>query len=1023
MYRNINTITILSDDMSEQRFKKKCLVCGDKALGKNFDALSCESCKAFFRRTALKNIELRCEFSDSCKIDVYTRRFCMKCRLRKCFEIGMKKEWILTSDAKKERKQKIELNKKRKQSVGSVGQSSDSTMTSSPGSSSQSCDDSTAGLEIPDTFDALDLDLDLNLDLDIDEINTQITEIEKYIEVDEEVVDGNGDDDWDEISDETYEKAVELEFSVLPIARPVTNHFTFNELEANKLAELFSATSFFHEKQTPFASQSLATTDQDLMNCMSFKFEQQIHRIIKMSKAFTAFNSIIEADKMTLIREGVLDLFCIRSVPLYDHVNKSLDDEKSVIFDLEAFKKMPINVYELYVKFLNQICKEWESDPIVLDLLTAIVLFNPDRPKIENKQFVNLGNNFKLNMTKKDPDHMSPLMKELFVEPNTSEKYVDCMGDNNSTKIIMNEREMSEICGVCGDKANVSRPDDSINDLNYNSFHESFAKDIARDETMDSMSVTYARRPITDYRNNFNEIEGKRITELLSATNEMRRSSPDGRTCLIKHPLIEEACKAWAHKCVQEVDKLVKMSKCLVAFNRICDNDRIALIKYGSVEERNNSVVLRMDLLKEYRKSLFDAYDRFIRHIGPEWDSDTIIIDLLTAIVIFNPNRPDLMDKQQVQVEREIYMQLLLRYLLLRYRCDRESTSKLWQAHQRNYRLKDPKLVPPLLREVFEVGYTGKLGNSDFIKSCLICGDRATGYNFNAEWILNSEQKNIRRNKIEENRQKRKNSTRDDGDNTSTDSSFAHFTNQIEKMVTKLMDNSRPILSSNVISDAIYEMSVIPIARPVNPLTDQLNDIEMNRLAQLLNAMLVLKSPIIAITSEAMTEDDGCDVWRYHCEQEILKITKMSKLLEPFQKLCPNDQIALVKYGCVEMHFLRLTIHYNFDNEYWSVNIPEWESDPIILDILTAILLFNPDRPNLLYREMVKLQQHIYMYLLQRYVMTRYPTKYESNTKFMRLMSTMIDLNIVRESHVKHMELEAYKLSPLLREICDLVFK
>ena len=33
---------------------KVCGVCGDKALGCNFDAISCESCKAFFRRNALK---------------------------------------------------------------------------------------------------------------------------------------------------------------------------------------------------------------------------------------------------------------------------------------------------------------------------------------------------------------------------------------------------------------------------------------------------------------------------------------------------------------------------------------------------------------------------------------------------------------------------------------------------------------------------------------------------------------------------------------------------------------------------------------------------------------------------------------------------------------------------------------------------------------------------------------------------------------------------------------------------------
>jgi len=36
------------------RSDRLCAVCGDKALGCNFDAVSCESCKAFFRRNAFK---------------------------------------------------------------------------------------------------------------------------------------------------------------------------------------------------------------------------------------------------------------------------------------------------------------------------------------------------------------------------------------------------------------------------------------------------------------------------------------------------------------------------------------------------------------------------------------------------------------------------------------------------------------------------------------------------------------------------------------------------------------------------------------------------------------------------------------------------------------------------------------------------------------------------------------------------------------------------------------------------------
>ena len=41
--------------VSGKEEKLVCLVCGDKALGCNFDAVSCESCKAFFRRNALKS--------------------------------------------------------------------------------------------------------------------------------------------------------------------------------------------------------------------------------------------------------------------------------------------------------------------------------------------------------------------------------------------------------------------------------------------------------------------------------------------------------------------------------------------------------------------------------------------------------------------------------------------------------------------------------------------------------------------------------------------------------------------------------------------------------------------------------------------------------------------------------------------------------------------------------------------------------------------------------------------------------
>ena len=52
--------------LGNQKKDKTCLVCGDKALGYNFNAVSCESCKAFFRRNAHKVSLKTTKMTDSC---------------------------------------------------------------------------------------------------------------------------------------------------------------------------------------------------------------------------------------------------------------------------------------------------------------------------------------------------------------------------------------------------------------------------------------------------------------------------------------------------------------------------------------------------------------------------------------------------------------------------------------------------------------------------------------------------------------------------------------------------------------------------------------------------------------------------------------------------------------------------------------------------------------------------------------------------------------------------------------------
>ncbi|KAF7642968.1 hypothetical protein LDENG_00247300 [Lucifuga dentata] len=73
-----------------------CVVCGDKASGYHYNALTCEGCKGFFRRSITKNAVYKCKSGGNCEMDMYMRRKCQECRLSKCKEMGMLAECLLT---------------------------------------------------------------------------------------------------------------------------------------------------------------------------------------------------------------------------------------------------------------------------------------------------------------------------------------------------------------------------------------------------------------------------------------------------------------------------------------------------------------------------------------------------------------------------------------------------------------------------------------------------------------------------------------------------------------------------------------------------------------------------------------------------------------------------------------------------------------------------------------------------------------------------------------------------------------
>ncbi|KAM4602866.1 oxysterols receptor LXR-alpha isoform 1-T2 [Polymixia lowei] len=88
-----------------------CSVCGDKASGFHYNVLSCEGCKGFFRRSVIKGAQYSCKNNGRCEMDMYMRRKCQQCRLRKCREAGMLEQCVLSEEqirVKKMKKQQEE---------------------------------------------------------------------------------------------------------------------------------------------------------------------------------------------------------------------------------------------------------------------------------------------------------------------------------------------------------------------------------------------------------------------------------------------------------------------------------------------------------------------------------------------------------------------------------------------------------------------------------------------------------------------------------------------------------------------------------------------------------------------------------------------------------------------------------------------------------------------------------------------------------------------------------------------------
>lgn len=483
-------------DARKKGSAKVCGVCGDHALGSNFNAITCESCKAFFRRNALKTKEFKCPFSDNCKVDIITRRFCQKCRLKKCFNIGMKKEWIMSEEEKKAKRAKIEKNREKKGKVQSVQQMQDFTYVKvespdsnlnqavlSPAASMSPLTPLTPGsagnfVELPKsskifahqpltpsdceysppskvlhTDSALDVHNDsqtssehLSQGRSDSSPNPELTvPTESFDEskLSSETVEesqsspiplfsspfsgianspeeplpksGNGETVGDTNSDtwnchhsqsgtspsnvppkemieqnslraSVYAKAVDIEFTDLPIRSSVGTSKELTTLEKLKLEELVVANEIL---KMPLMC---GLSDPSLLDVINMT-DHAIRRLIKMSKKINAFKNLCQNDQIALLKGGCTELMILRSVMSYDPEKecwRGPQGPKIMSIKVEILKEARGNLYEEHKRFINSFHPDWRGDENIMLILSGITLFTPERPNTIHRDVIKL---------------------------------------------------------------------------------------------------------------------------------------------------------------------------------------------------------------------------------------------------------------------------------------------------------------------------------------------------------------------------------------------------------------------------------------------------------------------------------------------------------------------------------------------------------------------------------------------------------------------------------------------------------
>lgn len=181
----------------------------------------------------------------------------------------------------------------------------------------------------------------------------------------------------------------------------------------------------------------------------------------------------------------------------------------------------------------------------------------------------------------------------------------------------------------------------------------------------------------------------------------------------------------------------------------------------------------------------------------------------------------------------------------------------------------------------------------------------------------------------------------------------------------------------------------------------------------------------------------------------VLRLIKFAKRLNDFVRLPQECQIGILKGTWIHMLLLRSVALYDTERDVWVTprgdipteilknatgfvqlhddhvcyckNIKQIVRDDLtIVVVLLIIVLFSPEGPHVITREVVSNLQDKYLLLLKHYLESKY-TYTRAADMFPQLMSKMKELKELAEVHGKYLlDVNPREIEPIMLEILDL---